>query len=69
MVDDHVSQRADRIVEVAAVLDPEALRHRDLHGLEVVPAPDRLEHRIHESKVKDFDQAHLPQVVVDPEEL
>ena len=34
VVDDDVAQGADRVVEVAAVLDPEVLRHRDLHELD-----------------------------------
>ena len=54
---------------MAAFLDPEALRHRDLDRLEVVPAPHGLEHRVHEPKVEDLHQAELPQVVVDPVEL
>ena len=69
MVDDDVAQRADRVVEVAAVLDAEVLRHRDLHALDVVPVPDRLEHRVREPQVEDLLEAHLPEVVVDPEEL
>ena len=69
VVDDHVAQRADRVVEVAAVLDPEALGHRDLHGRDVVAVPDRLEHRVREPQVEDLDEAHLPEEVVDPVEL
>ena len=69
MVDDDVAQRADGIVEVAAVLDTEILRHRDLHAGEVVAAPDRLEHRVREAQVEDLLEPHLPEVVVDPIEL
>jgi hypothetical protein len=69
VVDDHVAQRADRVVEVAAVLDPEVLRHRDLHGLDVVPVPDRLEHRVGEPQVEDLLEPHLPEEVVDPVDL
>ena len=69
VVDDDVAQRADRVVEVAAVLDAEVLRHRDLDGLEVVAVPDRLEHRVREPEVEDLLEAHLPEVVVDPVEL
>ena len=57
------------IVEVAAVLDAEVLGHRDLHALDVVAVPDRLEHRVGEPQVEDLLQAHLPQVVVDPVQL
>ena len=69
VIDDDVAQRPDRIVEVAAVLDPEVLRHRDLHRRDVVSAPDRLEHRVREPQMDDLLDAHLPQVVIDPEEL
>ena len=57
------------IVEVASVLDAEVLRHGDLHGRDVVPVPDRLEHRVREPQVEDLAEAHLPEEVVDPVEL
>ncbi len=69
MVDDDVAQRADRVVEVAAVLDAEALGHGDLDAREVLAAPERLEHRVREAQVDDLLEPHLPEVVVDPEEL
>ena len=69
VVDHDVAQRADRVVEAAAVLDPEVLRHRDLDALEVVAAPERLEDRVGEAQVQDLLETHLPEVVVDPEQL
>ncbi len=69
VVDDDVAQRADRIVEVPAILDPEVLGHRDLDALDVVPVPDRLEHRVGEPEIEDLLEAHLPEEVVDPVEL
>ncbi len=54
VVDDDVAQRADGVVEVPAVLDAEVLRHGDLHALDVVPVPDRLEHRVREAQVEDL---------------
>jgi hypothetical protein len=69
VVGDDVAQRADRIVEVAAVLDAEVLRHRDLDRREVIAAPDRPEHRVREPQSDDLLGAHLPQEVVDPKEL
>ena len=69
VVDDHVAQRADGVVEVAAVLDAEALGHRDLDRRDVVAVPDRLEHRVREPQVEDLGQPHLAQEVVDPVEL
>ena len=69
VVDHDVAQRADGVVEVTAVLDAEALGHRDLHGGEVVAAPDRLERRVGEAQVEDLRRAHLPEEVVDPVQL
>jgi hypothetical protein len=69
VVDDHVAQRPDRVVEVAAVLDPEALGHGDLHGRHVAPVPQRLQHGVGEAQVQDLVQAHLAQEVVDPVQL
>ena len=69
MVDDDVAQRADGVVEVAPILDAEVLRHRDLDTLDVLPVPDRLEDPVREPEVEDLLEAHLPEVVVDAEEL
>ena len=69
VVDHDVPQRADRIVEVSPVLDAEVLGHGDLDGADVVPVPDRLEHRVREPEEQDLLEAHLPEVVVDAEEL
>ena len=69
VVDDDVSQRADRVVEVPPVLDAEALGHRDLHGGDVVAVPHRLEHRVGEPQVEDLVESHLPEEVVDPVDL
>jgi hypothetical protein len=69
VVDDDVAQRANRVVEVAAVFDAEVFRHRDLDRRQVVAAPDRLEHRVREPQMDDLVDAHLSEVVVDPVEL
>ena len=69
VVDDDVAQSADRVVEVAAILNAEALGHRDLDALDVVAVPERLQHRVREAEVEDLLEAHLPEVVVDPVEL
>ena len=69
VVDDDVAQRADGVVEVAAILDAEVLRHRDLDALDVVAIPDRLEDPVREPEEEDLLEAHLPQVVVDAEDL
>ena len=69
VVDDDVAQRADRVVEVPAVLDAEVFGHGDLHARDVVPVPDRLEHRVAEPEVEGLLESHLPEVVVDAEQL
>ena len=69
VVDHHVAQRADRVVEVPAVLDAEALGHRDLDARDVVAVPDRLEDRVREAQEQELRDAELPEVVVDPVEL
>ena len=69
MVHDDVAQRTDRVVEVTPILDPEVLRHGDLHARQEVPAPDGLEHRVREPQVENLLEAHLPEVVVDPVQL
>ena len=69
VVDDDIAQRPHRIIEVAAVGDAEVLGHRDLHAVDVVAVPHRLEHRVREPQVQDLLEAHLAEVVVDPEDL
>ena len=69
MVDHDVAQRADRVVEVTAILDAEALGHRDLDRLDVVAVPDRLEHGVGEPEVEQLLEAHLPEEVVDAVQL
>ena len=69
MVLDDVSHRTDRVVEAPAVGDVEVLSHRDLHGGDEVPVPDRLEDRVREAEVEDVLDGHLPEEVVDAVEL
>ena len=69
MVDDDIPERADRVVEVPAILDAEGLGHGDLHAGDVVAIPDRLEHGVREPQVQDLLEAHLAQEVVDPVDL
>ena len=69
MVDHHVPERADRVVEAATVGDSEVLRHRDLDAGDAVAVPDGLEHRVREPQIENLGQAHLAEEVVDPVEL
>jgi hypothetical protein len=65
----HVAQGSNRVVEAAAVLDAEVLRHRDLDVVDVLAIPDRLEDRVRESQVEDVHHRLLAEEVVDPQEL
>ena len=64
---DHVADRPGLVVEVAAVLHAELLRHRDLDAADVVAVPDRLEDRVGESRIQNVLHRLLAEVVVDAE--
>src|SRR6185295_78975 len=66
---DHVADGARLLVEPAAPLDAEALGHRDLHALHVVPVPDRLEERVGEAEHEEVLHRLPPEIVVDAEDL
>ena len=69
MVHHHVAERTDRVVEMPAILHAEILGHRDLHRVDVVAVPHRLQQRVAETQVEDLLEPHLPKVVVDPQQL
>ena len=69
MVLDDVAQRAHGVVEVAPVVDPELLGHRDLHRGDVVAVPDRLEHGVGEPQEQDVLDRRLPEEVIDAVQL
>jgi hypothetical protein len=62
---DHVADRPGVIVELTPSLDPELLRHRDLHTLDVIPVPDRLQKAIGEAKEQKIENRFFTEVVVD----
>ena len=68
MVLDDVADRPGSVVERAAALDAEVLRHRDLHALDVVAVPDRLEEGVDEAEEEHVDDRPLAEVVVDAED-
>ena len=68
MVLDDVANDAGLVVELAAPFDAEALGHRDLHVLDVVPVPDRLEERVREAEVEEVLHRFLAEEVVDAED-
>ena len=69
MVLDDVAQRPGRLVEAAAVLDPEALGHGHLDLLDVAAVPDGLEDGVGEPEGEDVLDGLLAHVVVDPVDL
>ncbi len=68
MILNHVADGAGLIVECAAALDAEVFRHGDLHALDMVAVPERLEERIREAEVDHVLHGPLPEVMVDAED-
>src|SRR5262249_273741 len=66
---DHITDRANLFVEPAAALDADDFGHRDLHALDVMPVPDRLDERVGESEEQQILNRFFPQVVIDPENV
>src|ERR1700686_1898163 len=62
---DHVAGRPSIVVELSPALDPELLRHCDLHTLDVIPVPDRFEKAISEAKEQKIENSLFTKVVVD----
>src|ERR1017187_4280204 len=62
---DHVADRPSVIVELSPPLDPELLRHCDLHTFHLIPVPDRLKKAVSETKKKKIEDRLFTEVVVD----
>ena len=56
------------VVEGAAALDAEVFRHGDLHALDMVAVPERLQERVGEAEEEHVVHRPLAQVVVDAED-
>ena len=69
MVLHHVAHRAGLVVETAAILHAEILRHGDLDAADMVAVPQRLEHRVGEARVDDVLHRLLAEVVIDAEDV
>ena len=63
-----VAQRPHFLVERAPPLDAEVLGHRDLHVVDVLVVPDRIEEAVGEAKVQKVLHRFLAEVVVDAED-
>ena len=69
MVLQDVAGRAGLLVEAGAAPDADVLGHRDLHGVDVVGVPDRLEQRVGEPQRQQVLDRLLAEVVVDAEDV
>ncbi len=67
--DHHVAVGTGGLVERRAALEAERLGHVDLHMLDEVAVPDRLEQAVGEAEREDVLRRLLAQEVVDPEDL
>ena len=68
MVLDDVARGADAVVVAGAAADADVLGHGDLHVVDVVGVPDRLEHLVGEAQRQQVLDRLLAEVVVDPED-
>jgi hypothetical protein len=69
VVDHHVPKGADLIVVTTPQADSVAFRHGDLHVVDVVAIPDRLEDPIRQAKRKNVLDGLFAQIVVDAVDL
>ena len=67
--DHHVAIRPGRLVEGGTHAEPERLRNVDLHMIDEVAVPDRLEQAVGEAECEDVLRRLLAQEVVDAEDL
>ena len=68
MVLNHVANRADGVVERAAIGNIKILSHCDLDLTNVIAVPDRLEERVREAEEEDVLNRRLAKEMVDPED-
>ncbi len=69
MVLHYVAQRAGLFVERAAALDSHGFCRGDLHVLDVVAIPDRLEDTVGETEHQNVLHRLLAEIVIDAEDL
>ena len=65
VVGHHVAQRSRGVVISTATFDAYSLGHCNLHMIDVVAAPDRLEEAIPETKYQDVLHRFFAKIVVD----
>jgi len=62
-------KRADRLIEAGTLAEPQRFGHVDLHVVDEVSIPDRLEQAVAEAERQDVLRRFLAEKVVDPEDL
>src|SRR2546422_329887 len=62
-----IADRTDLFIEMSTTLHSERLGHGDLHAVNIVPVPDRLEERVGEPEVEQILDRFLTQVMIDSE--
>ena len=67
MGDDHVAIRSGRLVERRTFAEPERLGNVDLHVIDEVAVPDRLEQPVGEAECEDVLRRLLAEEVIDAE--
>ena len=65
MVLDHVANRADGVIERAAIGNIEILSHRDLNLANVIAVPDRLKEGVGKAEEEDVLNRRLTKEMVD----
>ena len=62
----HVAQLPGLLVISGAMLHAERLRHRDLHVVNILPIPNRLENRVRKAEHQNILHRHFAEIVVNP---
>lgn len=67
MVLDDVARRTDPVVIPRATPETDVLGHRDLHVVDIMGVPDRIEQLVRETQCQDVLDCFLAEIVVDAE--
>ena len=66
----HVAERACCVIETSAMADdPDSLIDRDLHVIDVIAVPDRLEHAVGKAQHQNVLNGFLAEIMIDPVDL
>src|SRR6266404_683488 len=69
MILNHIANGAGLIVKSSPALNTEVLCHGDLHALDIVAIPERLDKRVRESKDQQVVHRPLSEVMVDAKDI